>query len=193
MKRSLLSVLILLGAGACNLLQVKPTPDPFYKIILEQNPNNRAALYAQGRRFMSEGHYAQALPFIEQLAKESPQNAGAWFDLGRCTYELHKYGQSRKAFQKALELQPSEGALLGLAAATLLGGDAADAARLAEQSASKYGISAGLLQIKGDIAYFTGEAAEACKFYRQSLQKDPNQRALQQRVKDLEDFLSSAG
>jgi tetratricopeptide (TPR) repeat protein len=189
MKKTAL-LLIVLGTSACSLLQVKISPDPFYSAVLQQEANNPAALYAQGERFIRQGRYAEALPYFERLSQSQPGNMRAWFELGRSYYEAKNYKQARSAFQKVWEGQPSEAALLGLAAATLMAGDAEEAGRFAARSEKQYGSSAALWQIKGDIAYFSVDPAAALKFYRQSLEKNPNQKELQERVKDLEEYLT---
>jgi tetratricopeptide (TPR) repeat protein len=193
MKKLLLALLMLCGATACNFLQVKVSPDPFYSAVLQQDSNNRAALYAQGERFIRAGRYGDALKYFVRLTRLEPKSANAWFSLGRCYYETHQYGKAREAFEKTQELQPTEATLLGLAAATLMNGDVAGARELANQSEQKYGASAALLQVRGDIAYFSGDWSNALQFYRQSLEKNPNQPEIQGRVKDLDTFLASAG
>ena len=193
MKKLLLALLILSGASACNLLKVKVSPDPFYSAVLQKDGNNRAALYAQGERFVRAGRYGDALIFFERLTRLEPKNANAWFSLGRCYYEGHQFDKASKAFEKSRELQPTASATLGLAAAVLMKGNASEAIELTNESERKYGISAALLQVRGDIAYFSGDWTNAMQLYRQSLEKAPNQPEIQGRIKDLEEYLTSAG
>ena len=192
MKKLAFTLPLLLSLSACNLLQVKVSPDPFYSVALQRNANNPAALYAQGMRFVNLGRYAEALPYFERLNRIEPNNAAHWFTLGRIDYEVHDFKKSVAAFEKAQSLKPSEGALLGLAAATLMSGNAARAQALADQSEKQYGESAALLQVRGDIAYMGGDATTALGFYQKSLEKNPGQEELQKRIKDLEAYLTSA-
>lgn len=193
MRRLIILPLVCLALSACNLLQLKPTPDPFYRATLKINPDNQAALFSQGGRFINQGRYSEALPYFQKLTRLAPANATAWFALGRCCYEQHRFGKSRAAFRKALNLKPSEAATLGLAAAALLDGDAAEAQRLARESEQKFGTSAALWQVRGDIAYQAGDWSGALALYRQSLEKNAIQPEITARVKDLEDYLTSAG
>lgn len=192
MKKLAFTLPLLLCASACNLLQVKVSPDPFYSVALQQNADNQAALYAQGMRFVNQGRYAEALPYFERLTRIAPGNAAHWFTLGRIEYEVHDFKKSKAAFEKANGLKPSEGALLGLAAAALMGGDAERARRLADESEQRYGASAALLQVRGDLAYMAGDAAGALGFYQKSVELNPGQEELQKRIKDLEAYLTSA-
>lgn len=193
MKKLLLALLMLCGTTACNFLQVKVSPDPFYSAVLQQDSTNQAALYAQGERFIRAGRFGDALKYFVRLTRLEPKSTRAWFSLGRCYYETHQYSKAREAFEKTRELQPTEASTLGLAAATLMNGDAARARELANESEQKYGASAPLLQVRGDIAYFSGEWSRALQLYRQSLEKNPNQPEIQGRVKDLEEYLTTAG
>ena len=131
--------------------------------------------------------------FFERLTRAEPQNAEAWFNLGRCEYEQRRYGKARASFEKARQRRPSEAATLGLAAASLMDGKVDDAQRLIRECEQKYGVSAASLQVRGDIAYFSGDPSGALALYRQSLAKNPAQSEIQQRVKDLEYFLTSTG
>lgn len=193
MKKAFSIFLILCCASACNFLKVKVSPDPFYHVALVQDSNNPAALFSQGMRFIHQGRYGDALKYFDRLTRIEPKNAIDWFYLGRCYYEVRQYGKSRSAFEKAGELQPSEAALLGLAAATLMDGDKAQAKQLLHNCEKQYGVSAALLQVWGDAAFLSGDASGAMKYYRQSLEKNPNQPEIQARLKDLVDYLTSAG
>jgi tetratricopeptide (TPR) repeat protein len=193
MRRLSILLLALLDLSACNLLHLKPTPDLFYSVTLKNNPNNQGALFSQGERFLNQNRYDEALPYYQRLTRLAPANAAAWFALGRCQYELRRFGKARAAFHKTMSLKPSEAAALGLAAAALMDGDLAEARRLTQESGQRYGISAALLQVRGDIAYQAGDWTAALGFYRQSLEKTPSQPEIVARVKDLEDYLTSAG
>jgi Flp pilus assembly protein TadD len=76
--------------------------------------------------------------------------------------------------------------------ATLMDGKLDQARALARQSETQYGSSAALDQIRGDIAFFEEQPDQALQFYRKSLEKNPKQAEIQNRVKDLEEFLSTA-
>lgn len=192
MKRFALLTFFLLGASACNLLQIKVSPDPFYSAVLGHNADNKAALYVQGERFLRQGRYGEALKYFERLVKLAPGNAEYGFDLGRCYFETNSYAKARVAFANAGKIQPSEATTLAEAAAALLAGDLGAAAELAQDSEKKYGVSAALLQVRGDLAFMNGDAAGAVSFYRQSLGKNPSQPEIERRIKDLEDYLTTA-
>lgn len=192
MSRFVTLTFLVLTCTACNFLQVKISPDPFYSAALGQNADNKAALFAQGQRFLRQGRYGEGLKYFERLAKLEPGNAGYQFDLGRCYFEGHLYAKARVTFAKAGKIQPSEAALLGEAAAAALAGDPAAAATLAQASQQRYGPSGATLQVQGDIAFLRGDAAAALKLYRQSLEKNPAQPELEKRIKDLDEYLTTA-
>lgn len=184
-------ILGLLLASGCNL-QLKPVTDPFYEAVLTENPENPAALYAQGETLIRQGRFKDASRYFQRLVKAAPGESKAWFGWGRCLYELRQYKESQKAFSQALALHPSRAAYLGLASATLMSGQIEAARGLARQLEAQYGPSAALARLQGDIAFVTGDYPAALRAYRASYKKDPAQSGLQSKIRDLEDFLASS-
>ena len=176
--------------GACSL-QLKPNFNPFYHVVLNAHPNHAAALYGQGENMIRQGRYESALGYFEKLTKVAPGEAKGWMRLGQCRYELHDFKSAKEAFNKSVELQPGQEAELGLASATLMAGNPAEAMALGERLKQKYGANAGYFHLEGDIHYLQEDWAKALANYQQSLKMLPGQPDLQIRVKDLEEFLTA--
>lgn len=184
-------ILILLGASACSL-RLKAINDPFYEAVLAQNPKNEAALYAQGQVLIREGRFQEAQHYFRRLIRITPQAPEAWLGLGRCLFELHRFKASQTAFGKALDLEPTKDAYLGLASSTLMSGQVSPARDLARKIENKFGSGAVLLKLKGDIEFAARDYAKALLFYRESCQRDPSQVGIGDRLRDLEEFLGSS-
>jgi len=176
--------------GACSL-QLKPNFNPFYLVVLQAQPNHAAALYGQGENLIRQGRYESALGYFESLTKAAPGEAKGWIRLGQCRYELHSFKSAKEAFKRAVELQPGQEAEFGLASATLMAGNPAEATALGERLKQKYGASAEYYHLEGDIHYLQDDWKGALTDYQQSLIMLPSQSDLQIRVKDLEEFLTA--
>lgn len=184
----LLFVLLAPVAG-CHLLQLRAHTDPFYDAVLQQSPDNQAALFAQGQYLIHQGRYKEALRYYERLKKVAPNQPDTWLGLGRCYFETHDFNKARQAFDRAEQLRPSQEALLGLGATAMMRGKLDEARRLSQQIVTQYGSSPALLNLEGDIAFISGDSAKALEYYRQSAAQSPGQADIEGRIRDLEAFL----
>lgn len=189
----LILAMLLLGTSACNLLRFGPTTDPFYDAVLASDKDNPAALFSQGQLLVGQGRYQMAEAYFKRLTETAPTHPGGWLGLGRCAFELHKFKDARRAFERAREAGGGRPAELGLAAALMMDGQRDEAARLLDKMEGEgRGPSAATLRLRGDLAYMAGQSAQAREFYEKSIQKDPAQPTVRQHLRDLQEFLRSA-
>lgn len=189
MKKTLMLILMF-SLSACNL-RLKPATDPFYSLVLDQNPDNQAALYGQGQNLIRQGRYEEALKYFDRLVKGAPGESKAWFDQGRCLFELHRFKEAKKAFERAIAIDPNREAYLALALATLMNGEIQPTRELAQIIEKEYGSTAALLRLRGDTAFVSGDFRAALRLYQESLRKNPNEQGVQDHIRDLQDFLTS--
>ena len=70
-------------------------------------PNNNLILTNLGVLFYSQGNYAQALTYFEQLAKQAPNNFIAYLNISACYYLIGEVEQALSAAQNALNIEPN--------------------------------------------------------------------------------------
>jgi uncharacterized protein HemY len=189
--RTLLPMVLLVSFGGCNL-RLKPNMNPFYDVVLKRYPDNKVALYGQSQHLERQGQFGEAAKYLQKMTRISPDNAQAWVGLGQAYLEQNKFMKAQKAFERALALKPSLEAYLGLGTAQLMNGQADQARQMAGQIEQKYGLSAELLRLRGDIELISANFAKAREMYRVSLDKQPNQQDLQERVRDIDEYLHLA-
>lgn len=189
LKHVILFSMLILNLG-CRLT-IKPSPDPFYRAVLAQNADHEVALYAQAQTLRQQGQFKRARKYFAKLSRLSPQLDQAWIGLGQCELESGKYSEAAEAFEKALEIRNTEQGRLGLTSAYLLQGKIEQARLENRQTAVQFGESPVRLRLEGDIAFIDQNPAEALEAYRKSLELHPRQPKIQQRVRDLEDFLTA--
>ena len=79
--------------------------DCFKKLVALQ-PNNGQAHANLGRTYTEEGDYTQALKELLIAARQLPAEAPVYSSLGSCYAALGRMADARKAWEKALELDP---------------------------------------------------------------------------------------
>ncbi|GEM_PF-4110894 len=53
------------------------------------------------------GRFQEALQLYQQITKDSPKFAGAWYEMGLCQKELRQFGQAANSFRQATNLSPN--------------------------------------------------------------------------------------
>src|SRR6185295_8493448 len=112
--------------------------------------------------------------------------------IGQCDLETREFASAEKMFAKSIELRPEATAVSGLVYVVLMQGRKDEARKLLGDAITKYGSTASLLRVQGDLALVDRRSQEALGFYRESLAKSPTQPDLVERVRDLQEFLTSA-
>ncbi|HZQ95717.1 MAG TPA: sulfatase-like hydrolase/transferase [Candidatus Sulfotelmatobacter sp.] len=157
----------LMSSGSYSQDEGKRGPDPKDKI--ETANRLHRALVA-----MENQQYAEAVPQLQQVAKEEPQLALANLELGRAFNGLQQYGQALPWLQKAVQLEPQSGRAhyeLGVALGET--GDWAGSAAQLEQAVAQAPGSDDLHYYLARAYDNIGRAADAEKNFRRALQINP--------------------
>ena len=188
--RTTLMIGLLISALGCSLA-IQPGPEPFYRAVLEKSPGNELALFAQAEAFGRQGQFKQARRYYRRCLRQNPQSAPAWLGLGRSDMELFLFAEAEKAFRTAMELRPSEEAQSALTTALLLQGKSILARQENQAMLKRYGDSAARLRLDGDIEFYENHPKKSLDAYTKSLAIYPQQPKIEQRVRELEDYLTS--
>jgi serine/threonine-protein kinase len=84
-----------------------PRGEKEFRRVLESSPNNAAAKNALCISLFAQGRLTEADETCREALSLDPLNALLWYNLGRITAGMSRYGEAEEAFRKALELQPS--------------------------------------------------------------------------------------
>src|SRR5438132_2921712 len=78
---------------------------------LEQDPNNKKALFELGRLMVEDGDFASAAPLFQKYVVISPVEPGAWAYLLRCAVGQHDAAEVAEAQRQIEQLAPANLAL----------------------------------------------------------------------------------
>ncbi len=91
--------------------------------------------FERGKRLYQQGDASAAIPLLRDATKSRKKDADAWHYYGLALSRAGHAKDARKAFEKALKLQPNDaGARTGLAYSFLLLGKSHDAEREARRA-----------------------------------------------------------
>ena len=79
-----------------------------YRLALESNPNDLAALAGLGRVGVAKGQYQQALPSLERATQVSSQMVGAFRSLGDAYTAMGDAPRAATAYRQAVALAPQD-------------------------------------------------------------------------------------
>lgn len=166
-----------------------PEMNPFYQTVLATHPNHPTALYLQGEQLFEQGHFEKSARFFEKLAAACPDHERGWLALGKCRLELTDGAGALSAFRKALALETSVDAKLGVASAHLILGDLDLAQEELQAVYAVFGESAPYRRLKGDLAFIREQPETAMAHYSRSLELNPNQPQLKARLHALRRYI----
>jgi len=75
--------------------------------VLEQTPQNHFARNLLGFCLMRQERHAEAIPLIEAVTRDGPQWPDTWANLGICYAVVERFEDSEAAFERALEMDPT--------------------------------------------------------------------------------------
>lgn len=81
-----------------SLSQQKRTPHSFF--------HTNVSLLDEGRNFLTQGQYTQALACFSILIQKSPHNEWAWHGKGDALQMLGAYSEAEKAYRESITLAP---------------------------------------------------------------------------------------
>jgi tetratricopeptide (TPR) repeat protein len=82
-----------------------------YQRGIRLNPNRYDLYYDLGFAYFNKRQYEQALPYLEKAVQFANAPAFVWKTLAHCYERLERYQQSLRAWEKAKQLDPSDGAV----------------------------------------------------------------------------------
>jgi len=82
-----------------------------YQRGIRLNPNRYDLYYDLGFAYFNKRQYEQALPYLEKAVQFANAPAFVWKTLAHCYERLERYQQSLQAWEKAKQLDPSDGAV----------------------------------------------------------------------------------
>jgi Flp pilus assembly protein TadD len=145
-----------------------------HRAVLEQDPQNAAALFGVGRALLVLGRTREALGPLQQAVQLRPGDWGMTFTYGRALVAADDYPSAVNAFRRARTLAPNEPASsANLAMALLRMGDRPGAAREFAAAVALDGRDPSLrlgLAISLDAA---GQDSDAASAYREYLRLTP--------------------
>jgi tetratricopeptide (TPR) repeat protein len=96
------------------------------------NSRNGARAYSEGVWALDAGRFEQAATLLQQVSLDSPRNSDVWRFLGAARAGLKDWAGSRAAYEKAVEINPTDwGSHAGLGVALAALGDAGAKTELA--------------------------------------------------------------
>ncbi len=170
--------------------------DPFYEAVLRAQPGHAGALYLQGGRLIDLGQFDDAEIYFARMTRVAPAEPTGWVGLGHAQLEQNKSAAAERSFRHALTLGGGTVAIqaeLGLISALILQGRELPAEERLSQLEQRQGESASTRRLRGDLAFIRGDLPLAAEHYRLSLQEQPQQLAIRDRLQDIDRFLAVRG
>lgn len=82
-----------------------------YQRGIRLNPDRYDLYYDLGFAYFNKRQYTQALPYLEKAVQFDNAPAFVWKTLAHCYERLERYQQSLRAWEKAKQLDPEDGAV----------------------------------------------------------------------------------
>ncbi|MBS1874321.1 MAG: VCBS repeat-containing protein [Acidobacteria bacterium] len=152
-----------------------PLPDP-RGVPLEGRftGHPRRDYYKFGGALLMAGYNEQALPYLEEMLRRTPDNPKALFAVGRIHLQARRLNQARQALQRAVAIDPKlTGGWNELGGVEVEAGNLKEALSLYERALSIEPESIYILLNIGETQEKSGAAAEAERTYRHALELDP--------------------
>lgn len=139
------------------------------------SPEHPGARQILTRALAASGSVDRAEAGLAGLVKEFPQSAALQTDMGQILVRKKDFAGARRAFEKALQLDPdSVEALRGRVGMDLADKNAARATASVEERLKKSPTSAAVLLLAADTYRATGDAAKQESALRRAAEADPN-------------------
>jgi GWxTD domain-containing protein len=171
--------------------QYLPRPWLQAQSLLESGGQARIA-HILGRQRLNLGDPQGALAWLEKARASAPENRDYTFDLGRALFELNRMNDALTVLQPL-----SQRAKEDLDLALLLGRTHQALARYGEAAAiyrealASLGLQTQILNEMGECYARLGQKAEALAAWKKSLEADPSQAAIRDKIAALEKRLPS--
>jgi predicted O-linked N-acetylglucosamine transferase (SPINDLY family) len=101
--------------GLANAIQLRDgwsAGIPHYQLAVANNPDDPKIQYHLAVALMMANHLDTALPIFVKITEKWPQHADAWCGIGNIQFRHNRLREAIHAYEKALELQPNNPAIL---------------------------------------------------------------------------------
>jgi len=165
--------------------------EQFLKIV-KLEPDNTSALYLLGSVYADENARPKAIETFRHLLELAPDNEDALNSLG---YMYAQDGvhldEALRMVRKAIAMDPQNGAYYDSLGWVLYKKGMCAEALMALQKAVVYIQDPLLYEHMGDVYKAQKEFAKARQYWRKSLDLDPHQSAVDQKIKEVEKWIAS--
>jgi Tfp pilus assembly protein PilF len=165
--------------------------EEFNKVI-HIEPSNTSALYLLGSVWADSNDHAKAMEAFRKVLQIEPENSEALNSLG---YMYAQDGvhldEAIRMIRKAIEIDPANGAYYDSLGWVLYKKGMYAESLMALQKAQTFIEDEILYDHIGDVFKELKEYSLACKYWRKSLDLDPHQILVQQKIKELEKWTAS--
>jgi len=160
--------------------------------IMHFDPTNTSALYLLGSVYADSNAHPQAIAAFRQVLQTDPENSEALNSLGYIYAEDGSHlVEAIRMIRKAIEIDPTSGAYYdSLGWALYKKGQFAESL-MALQKAQTFIEDEILYDHLGDVFKALKENILACKYWRKSLDLNPHQILVKQKIKELEKWIAS--
>jgi tetratricopeptide (TPR) repeat protein len=158
-------------AGDCRAAVVS------YGKAIALRPAHEDSLYYLGNCHLELGAYGEAIGAYRRLVAHNPDGSPrAYMQWGLAHASLapgapHDLEEAERLFQRARDLDPESGALLGLAEVAVLRGEPEKARRLLERASAEDSMSMAAPYLLGYLASRAGEQADAWRQFRLAVER----------------------
>jgi len=165
--------------------------DQFLK-ILKIDPANTSSIYLLGSIYADTNEHSQAITAFRKVLQAQPENSEALNSLGYVYAEdgVH-LDEALRMIRKAIEIDPSNGAYYDSLGWALYKNGRCAEGLMALQKAQTFIEDEILYDHLGDVFKALKENTLACKYWRKSLDLDPHQILVQQKIRELEKCIAS--
>jgi len=160
--------------------------------VLHLDPANTTVVYLLGSVYADENDHPKAIEAFRKVLQMDPENSEALNSLG---YMYAQDGvhldEAIRMVGKAIEIDPANGAYYDSLGWALYKKERYAESLMALQKAETYIEDPVLYDHIGDVFKALKEYAQACKFWRKSLDLDPHQLLVQRKIKATEKCIAS--
>jgi len=101
----ILAVMVLESRAFANLFINEET---LWIYILQRNPHVWLAHHDLGSNLIDRGHYAEAVPHLEEVVRLNPNFSDGHYNLGLALYKIGRTAEAQSEYRQALKLNPKD-------------------------------------------------------------------------------------
>jgi GWxTD domain-containing protein len=158
-------------------------------VLTVPQPPSSAALFLHivGTQYMNKKDPARARPLLEAAVRREPNSAAFTLDYIRLLLDLKEYDTAKELAQPFLADERKWEFLEPVGRACQALGQSGQAIALFRDYLAHFGININVLNAVGECHLRLGETTEALAAWERSLKIEPNQPALKERVRELQE------